>query len=178
MRANGLYPSNSCRMTTTTGAVLAALLCSSGVSTPAAAKLDALKSLAGTWTGKAQGEGAAPFDATVEYRVTAQGTAVMETLFAGTPHEMVTVYHLDGNDLVLTHYCAGGNQPTMRAAPSNDPRTMVFEFVRGTNMKPTDMHMHSAKLVIRDDSNLEAEWVSWKDGKAAGTAKFALTRKR
>lgn len=146
-------------------------------SSPAAAQLEALKALAGTWTGKA-GEGEKAFDATVEYRVTANGTAVMETLFAGTPHEMVTVYHLDGDELLLTHYCAAGNQPTMRAAPSSDPRTLSFDFVRGTNMKPGDMHMHSAKLVMVDDAHLESEWVSWKDGKPSDTAKFALTRKR
>jgi hypothetical protein len=144
---------------------------------PAAAQLEALKALAGTWTGKA-GEGEKAFDATVEYRVTANGTAVMETLFAGTPHEMVTVYHLDGDELLLTHYCAAGNQPTMRAAPSSDPRTLSFDFVRGTNMKPGEMHMHSAKLVMVDDAHLESEWVSWKDGKPSDTAKFALTRKR
>lgn len=144
---------------------------------PAAAQLETLKGLAGTWTGKA-GEGDKAFDATVEYRVTANGTAVMETLFAGTPHEMVTVYHLDGDQLLLTHYCAAGNQPMMRATPSSDPRTLSFDFVRGTNMKPGDMHMHSAKLVVVDDAHLESEWVSWKGGKPADTAKFALTRKR
>ena len=45
------------------------------------------------------------------YGVTAAGTAVMEALFPETDHEMLTVYHLEGNDLVLTHYCAMGNQP-------------------------------------------------------------------
>jgi hypothetical protein len=144
---------------------------------PAAARLESLKALAGTWTGKAGG-GAEALPATVEYRVTANGTAVMETIFPGTPHEMVTVYHLDGDDLVLTHYCAAGNQPTMRAAPSKDPRTFAFEFVRGTNMKPSDMHMHAAKLVIVDDAHLESEWASWTDGKQSDTAKFVLTRKR
>ena len=48
------------------------------------------------------------------YRVTAAGSAVMEVLFPGTDHEMVTVYHQDGDDLILTHYCAAGNQPRMK----------------------------------------------------------------
>jgi hypothetical protein len=31
------------------------------------------------------------------------------------PYEMVTVYHLDGKKLVLTHYCSGGTQPRVRS---------------------------------------------------------------
>ena len=46
-------------------------------------------------------------------RTTGGGSAVTETLFPGTAHEMMSVYHMDGDDLVLTHYCAGGNQPRM-----------------------------------------------------------------
>jgi hypothetical protein len=28
---------------------------------------------------------------------------------------MVSAYHLDGEDLLLTHYCIANNQPTLRA---------------------------------------------------------------
>jgi hypothetical protein len=42
----------------------------------------------------------------VEYRVTGAGSAVVETLFPGTPHEMVTVYHARKGVLCMTHYCA------------------------------------------------------------------------
>src|SRR5437868_15374337 len=77
-------------------------------------QLDALKGLAGEWTGKAK-HGDMEHEATVTYKVTAGGSAVVETVFPGTEHEMVTVYHQDGDDLVLTHYCMLGNQPRMRA---------------------------------------------------------------
>lgn len=144
----------------------------------AAAQLERLKALAGTWTGTAaHGDGPAQ-DATVTWRVTGAGSAVVETLFPGTPHEMTTVYHLDGEALVLTHYCAAGNQPTMRALPSQDPSIIAFDFVRGSNMKPGDHHMHSARLVLAGDDRLETEWVTWTGGKAAGTARFTLTRQK
>ena len=46
------------------------------------------------------------------YRNVSGGTAVEERIFAGTPKEMITVYHGDGSNRVLmTHYCALGNQP-------------------------------------------------------------------
>ena len=56
-----------------------------------------MKDLAGEWTNKAQGQ-------TVIYRVMSRGKSVMEILYAGTDHEMVTMYYLDGDDLVATHY--------------------------------------------------------------------------
>ncbi len=52
---------------------------------------------------------------------TADGTVVMETMDSGNPdHEMINMYHLGGNEFVLTHYCAGNNQPIMRLVM--DPR--------------------------------------------------------
>ncbi len=144
---------------------------------PAAAQLEKLKALAGTWTGKAGPTGSPGQDASVVWRVTAGGSAVVETVFPGMPHEMVTVYHLDGDQLLLTHYCAAGNQPTMRALASGDPSIIAFDFLRGSNMKPGDRHMHSARLVLADD-RLETEWTTWSGGKPAGTMKFALARQK
>ncbi len=145
---------------------------------PAAAQLERLKALAGTWTGRAGHAGAPAQEATVVYRVTGKGSAVVETLFPGQPHEMVTVYHLDRSDLLLTHYCAAGNQPTMRAVARPDPKVLAFEFVRGTNMEAGDLHMHAARMTFVDADHLESEWTSFKDGKPAGTMRLALARQR
>ncbi len=145
---------------------------------PAAAQLEKLKALAGTWTGKAAHGGSPGEDTSVTWRVTAAGSAVVETIAPGTPHEMVTVYHLDGDKLMLTHYCAAGNQPTMRARPSKDASSIAFDFVRGSNMKPGDMHMHAARIALVGEDRIETEWTTWSGGKAADTAKFALTRQK
>src|SRR5712692_3788414 len=72
-----------------------------------APQLDQLKTLAGEWTGKGK-HADHEMDATVSYKVTSGGTAVMETIGAGSDHEMVTLYTQDGDDLVLTHYCMLG----------------------------------------------------------------------
>lgn len=141
-------------------------------------QLERLKSLAGTWTGKAgHGKGAAE-DTTVVWKVTGGGSAVMETIDPGTAHEMVSLYHLDGKDLLLTHYCAAGNQPTMRAARSAEPDAIAFAFVRGTNMKATDMHMHAVRISFAGADRLDTEWTSWQGGKPAGAMKFELTRQK
>ena len=76
----------------------------------AQAAFDRLKTLEGTWHGTASGggEGEGQGEATVThvFRNSAAGTVVMETMNPGSDHEMINMYHLDGDDLVLTHYCA------------------------------------------------------------------------
>jgi hypothetical protein len=144
----------------------------------AQAQFEQLKKLAGTWTGKAS-HGDAAHDATINYRVTAAGSAVEETIFSGTDHEMVTMYHLDGNSLILTHYCALGNQPRMRSEPGSDPKKIVFRFLDGTNMNAAkDMHMHEATMELVDADHLRATWTAYSDGKPEHSSNFEFTRKK
>ena len=102
----------------------------------------------------------------------------MEILFEGSDHEMVTVYHRDGADLMLTHYCAAGNQPRMKAAAGGDPDLLRFEFAGATNMDSAKaMHMHEAVIRFVDADHIESVWTSYQDGKPAGEARFELHRK-
>ena len=60
----------------------------------------------------------------------------------GTDHEMVSVYHADGKDVVMTHYCAFGNQPKMKLDPASKDNELKFVFAGGTNLDPAkDTHM-------------------------------------
>ena len=125
----------------------------------AAAGYEKIKSLAGTWEAKGP-EGTV----TVTYRVVAGGEAVEETLSHG---DMITVYHKDGDSLLMTHYCMAGNQPRMRARGlSADGKSLDFQFVDATNLaKPTDMHMHAMKMTFVDADHLNQEWVNSTEGK-------------
>lgn len=160
--------------------LLCALTTAAGAGeTPAQSKaaFEKLKSLAGDWQGSI-GEKAGGPAILVSYKTTSGGSVVTETLFAGTDHEMVTVYYLDGGKLVLVHYCAVGNQPRMALAPSSTADHFVFEFAGGTNLNPQkDMHMHSARLTFEGGDQVVGEWDSYKDGKFTGTHKFYLSRK-
>jgi hypothetical protein len=138
-----------------------------------------LKKLAGDWEGKGTHGGGDPIDVKVEYKVTAAGSSVMERLFCGTPHEMITMYHLDGDNLLLTHYCAAGNQPRMKAEAGKDAGKIAFKFLDGTNLKVDQgMHMHDLTIELAGDDHIKTEWVSYMDGKPAGTATFDLKRKK
>ena len=103
-----------------------------------------LKQLVGEWEGVHKNMMTGKREkVVVTYRLTAGGSALIETLFPGTPHEMVSVYHGDGDDLVMTHYCMLGNQPTMRSEDGPDANPITFEFDGGTGIKSIkDPHMH------------------------------------
>jgi hypothetical protein len=143
-----------------------------------AQRFEALKSLAGDWV--EIGKDGQPTDKVVSsIRVTSGGNTVQETMFPGSDHEMVTMYHLDGADLVLTHYCMLGNQPRMRAEQGGDTNKIVFKFTGATNLKSNDdQHMHQATLTIAGPDHFKSEWVSCKDGKACHQVGFDLVRKQ
>ena len=171
-------------------AVLVGVLVSAGVvfaaaeppgtgSQPAAAAsaFERLKNLAGEWVAAEDGEMFKKGDVVSRYAVTAAGSAVVETVFPGSPHEMVTVYHADGPDLVLTHYCMEGNQPRMRAKNPKASR-LDFAFDGGTGIDPKkDRHMNSAAIEFVGPDELATVWTEIEAGKPVFVAKSRLVRK-
>jgi len=139
------------------------------------AGFERLKELAGTWETDKGG-----MQATVVYRLTAGGSALHETISPGTDHEMVTIYTLDGDDLILTHYCVMGNQPRMKAEKSDKADVIKFACTTGGgNMKcEADGHMHAAVFTFKDKDSLVSEWTMRKGGKDAGSYTFELRRKK
>jgi hypothetical protein len=145
---------------------------------PTSAKqFEALKSLAGDWV--EVGKDGKPTDKLVtSIRVTAAGSAIQETIFPGTDHEMVTMYHLDGPDLVLTHYCMLGNQPRMRAEAAKDVNKIYFKFVGASNLKSeAEQHMNKATFTITSKDRYKTEWAACQDGKTCHEVTFELARK-
>ena len=143
---------------------------------PASAALERFKALAGEWVAAEDGEMVKKGDLVARYAVTAGGSAVVETVFPGRAHEMVTVYHADGPDLVLTHYCMEGNQPRMRAKGAQGTR-FDFAYDGGTNIDPKrDRHMHSASLALLSADELRSEWTELADGKPVLVVKSHLVR--
>jgi hypothetical protein len=158
--------------------ILAALVLAAGAAaTPASAPLERFKALAGEWIAAEDGDMVKKGDLVARYAVTASGTAVVETVFPGTKHEMTTVYHADGPDLVLTHYCMGGNQPRMRAKAAQGPR-FDFAYDGGTNIDPQrDRHMHSATFDLAAPDEIRSEWNEIAGGKTVFVARMHLVRK-
>jgi hypothetical protein len=129
--------------------------------------LDKIKKLTGTWV--AADDKGQPTDQVVSvFKVTAAGSAVQETIFPGAGHEMVSVYHQDGKDVVMTHYCAMGNQPKMKLDPASTDKELKFVFAGGTNLDPAkDMHMHEGSIKWIDDDHIEWSWTGYQGDKPA-----------
>jgi hypothetical protein len=83
---------------------------------------------------------------------------------------MLTAYHLDGNQLVLTHYCMAGNQPHMVAQKFDGASgELNFAFAGGSNIAPGAGHMHDATFHISSADRFESKW----DFVEAGKVKFS-----
>ena len=128
------------------------------------AQRDALFSVVSSLEGEWKGVAPDGQPGTSVFHVTSNGSVVRETMLPGTPYEMTNMYSLDGNDLVMTHYCAGGNQPTMRAE-SFDGDRFKFEFEGVRDLKAQDeVYMGEMMLVIVDEDTIEQHWRALKGG--------------
>jgi hypothetical protein len=137
------------------------------------AAFEKLKTLAGSWLAKVPDGSLVP----VSYEVTSSDSALVERIEA-PGHTMVTVYHRDGNRLMMTHYCAAGNQPRMAAEPpAGDISTLTFKFLDVTNLaSPTAGYMSGLTLTFKDPNHVTAVWTNHEDGKDVPWT-FELERK-
>ena len=138
-------------------------------------EFERMKSLAGTWKGKTD-MGKGLMEMTVEYRIISGGSAIEERIFAGTPKEMVTIYHDKGGRLYLTHYCMLANRPGMMLE-SSDAKTLRFDFdpACGVDAK-SEMHMHSLAITFDGPDAIVQDWKLFEDGKAKESHPFNLKR--
>ena len=133
-----------------------------------------LESLVGSWQGTAGGQ-----PVSVTYALVSNGTALMETLDSGHDANMITMYTPDGTSILATHYCAGGNQPRMRAKASADGRSIDFQFVDVSNVaESTGEVMQRLVVTFVDADHFNQQWTSrGKDGKEQANV-FQYTRRK
>lgn len=137
--------------------------------------MDRFARLAGRWEQDLDKDGKA--EMTVEYKVTSGGSAVVETLFPGTAEEMTTMYHMDGDKIVMTHYCLIGNQPRMEASPSAGD-TLEFTLRDITNGTREGTYMGGMKMTFVDAGHIRQQWQHFSNGAKGGEAVFEFRRVR
>jgi hypothetical protein len=149
------------------GVLVAAADRESPAASPARATFARLAKLEGTWTGRST----KGWVETVELRLIAGGSVLLETSrFHDDPegkNAMATTYQMDGEALLLTHYCEAGNAPRLVASAFEDGgSTVTFTFRDGVNLASRDHgHMDTMLLHLRDERHFDSRWTWYQDGK-------------
>ena len=135
---------------------------------------DRLASLKGEWKGEING-----VDATLIYTLTANGSALMEECRPGKGPEMITMFTIDGDHLIATHYCSAKNQPQMATSTiTNAQKPLAFSLIRVTGLKSADdWHNTGLTVIQQDNDHLTQEWSYQFKGKT-GKNIFHFTRVR
>ena len=130
--------------------------------------------LQGEWQGVADG-----VNTTLIYTLTANGSTLMEQCRPEKGHQMITMFTVDDDHLIATHYCSAKNQPQMAtSAITNVQRPLVFSLVRVTGLKsPDDFHNTGLTVIQEDNDHLTQEWLYDAKGKS-GKNVFHFTRVR
>jgi hypothetical protein len=141
---------------------------------------DKLKTLAGSWEGQVT---TLPQQAEVEgkhmqvsLRVTSMGNAVVhEMTGAGRPDDPITMFYVDGDRLLLTHYCDAGNRPRMAGKVLADGKTVEFDFLDVAGSTEYG-HMHHAVFTAIDANHHSEDWIYMMPGDKQVHAHFDLQR--
>lgn len=131
----------------------------------------------GRWVGKST----KGWEETLEYRTIAGGSTVLETSFDAHPgQEMATTFYLDGDRLMLAHYCVAKNAPRLEATAFADGgRTVVFTFVDGANIPTRDKgHMDKAVFRFETDDRVVSRWTWYENGQEKWFEEIVQTRRR
>src|SRR6266496_2867005 len=135
---------------------------------------DRLASLEGEWKGEIDG-----VKATLIYTLTANGSALMEQFRPEKGPEMITMFTIDGDRLIATHYCSAKNQPQMETPAITDvQKPLAFSLAQITGLKsPDDFHNTGLTVIQEDNDHLTQEWFYKHKGKT-GKNIFRFTRVR
>jgi hypothetical protein len=131
-----------------------------------------LSGLVGTWK-RAETSGS---QLSIDFELTANNTVLVERwMHAGTMHSL-TVYHLDGEALMATHYCPQGNQPRLKMAAGTVADRIVFEFHDATNLQHIDeSHQHRLSFDLADMKRVIRGEV-YRQGKSKSETEMTLVR--
>ena len=153
-----------------------------GTQSDAQQSFDKLKTLAGAWEGILTTVPPEPdVDgkvAQVSLRVTSSGNAIThEATSPARPDDPLTVLYVDGDRLLLTHYCDAGNRPRMVARTASDGKTVEFDFLDLSGGNEYGHMHHAVFTLVNADHHLE-DWIYMMPGDKPVHAHFDLSRKK
>lgn len=134
-----------------------------------------LASLVGEWKGTYKDT-----EIKLTYKLTADGSALMEEFQPKKGPAMITLFSVDKDRLIATHYCSAGNQPQMATGPITDPQTkqLAFALLRVTGLDTSDdWHNTGLVVLVTDKDHITQEWTYEVKGETGKTI-FHFTREQ
>jgi DNA-binding PadR family transcriptional regulator len=133
---------------------------------------DRLATLKGEWSGEQEG-----VKIRLIYTLTANGSALMEEFRPESGAVMITMFTVDGDHLIATHYCSAKNQPQMITSAITDvQKPLAFSLARITGLKsPDDWHNTGLTIIQADNEHLTQEW-TYQSKEKSGKRIFRYTR--
>jgi hypothetical protein len=130
-----------------------------------------MKTMAGSWDGSIVG-----LTTHITIRVTSSGNAILhEATGPGRPDNPITMFYVDGDRLLLTHYCDAGNRPRMVGKISPDGKAVEFDFLDVSGNTQRGLMNHMVFTLIDADHHSEALTYTLPGNKPM-VAQFVLTR--
>jgi hypothetical protein len=134
-----------------------------------------LKSLEGRW--KEKGSESSSFS--IEFVLTANDTVLVERWLSGEKLHSLTLYHLDKDHLLATHYCPQNNQPRLKMSSSSNNGSISFDFMDVTNLvseKQSYQHSLGFSFSTEGEGVIRSETYMGENG--AESSSFTIVRKK
>ena len=149
----------------------AALLCANHapVTTPAQ-QFEQIRQLVGKW------QVAETDRLTISFVPTAADSAIVERWETSAGLHSLTIYHMDGAELVATHYCPQGNQPRLVSTGSAEHEAIRFSFRDATDLNSGEGFQHDLGLAFNADDSVTRSEVYWGPAGPGEPSSYTLRR--
>lgn len=149
---------------------------------PASRAFERIRTLTGEWEGSVEWTGARTEKGRMRasYSLTGNGSAVVENLIpeGEIVPAMTSIYHLDGSELRMTHYCGARNQPRLKASRiEEDGASVSFAFVDATGLEAHPAHVTAVRLQMLPVDHVQIQFTFEGNGRTS-VEKIDLQRGR
>jgi hypothetical protein len=111
----------------------------------------------------------------IVFEPTAGGSVIIERWMRGEQMHSLTIYHLDGEVLIATHYCPQGNQPRLAATDSGNGE-IRFTFLDATGLDSNESYQHDLSIERNADGTVSRAETYWGPDGAGEESTLTLVR--
>lgn len=110
------------------------------------------------------------------FESTAGGSVIVERWMVGERMHSMTVFHLDGEALMATHYCPQGNQPRLRMGSGSTDNMIKFDFYDATNLQSSEQsHQHKLSFDFSKTGHV-TRGEAYRQGVSSNPSEIVLVR--